>query len=227
MPSVSVRLARSQIDDIVSLCRLGPPQLNALADALQDTRPTIKRDELRRVVAETITDPAAAQGARRVLSGLSTATRRFNVPSTELLESVGENLLTQKLDESDLRAWHESRPIIERMLSAPIIGLDAKAKDLAFDFERLYARARILTDIRPVFDDARDDIVGVDITQTLRLDYMSPVRDGATTLSIAMDTADIEQLKKCCEDALQKANKAREYMEKINLDVAMPGRTVQ
>src|SRR5206468_2991943 len=104
--------------------------------------------------------------------------------------------------------------------------LYAKARDLAFDFERLYTRARILTDIRPIYDDPRNAIVGADIIQSLRLDYVSS--DGDTkTITIALDIPDLEQLKKCCEDALQKSEVARKLIEGSGLEVVLPGERLQ
>ena len=90
--------------------------------------------------------------------------------------------------------------------------LTAKAVDLVIDYERLYLKSRILTDIRPVFDTPRDAIVGSVITHTLRLDYMTYDGDEATT-SIALDIKDIRQLAEACQKALGKAKVAEDLMQ--------------
>jgi hypothetical protein len=110
---------------------------------------------------------------------------------------------------------------------SPAVVLPAKARELAFDFERIYTRARILTDIRPVFDDARNEIMGANVTQTLRLDYTSR-NDSSTSLSLALDMSDIEELRKCCKDALRKATISREKIEASwGIEAALPGEGIK
>lgn len=226
MPSVSVRLSRSQIDDLVAMSGLGTIGLNQAADALERTKPTIKRTELRRAISSVVNDERALAAFLRALPGLATAIRKYNVSATDLLDSVQSGLLAQNVGDATLRNWHECRPVIERMLSSVAVRLYAKAREIAFDFERLYARARILTDIRPVYDDDRNVIIGTDITQTLRLDYFTSEAE-TKTITIALDTPDLEQLKKCCEDALQKAEVARKLIENSGLEVVPPGERLQ
>jgi len=208
------------------MCSIGVAGLNRVADAMERTKPTIKRTELRRVISEVIGDQRASEATALALPGLATAIRRYSVSPSDLLESVQSGLLAQNLDDTTLRSWHECRPVIERMLASPIVSLYAKARDLAFDFERLYARARILTDIRPVYDDDKNIIIGADITQTLRLDYFTSEAD-TNTITIALDTLDLKQLKTFCEDALKKANVARRLIESSGLEVVLPGERLQ
>jgi hypothetical protein len=226
MPSVSVRLSKPQIEDLVAMCGLGVGGLNRVADALEQMKPTIKRTELRRVISGAVGEGRASEATARALPGLATAIRKYAVLPSDLLESVQSGLIAQGVGEPTLRLWHECRPIIERMLSTKVVSLYAKARDLAFDFERLYARARILTDIRPVYDDDRNTIIGGDITQTLRLDYF--VAEGETkSITVALDILDLEQLKKCCGDALQKAEVARKLLDNSGLEVVLPGERSQ
>jgi hypothetical protein len=226
MPSVSVRLAKSQIDDLIAMCGLGASGLNRVADALDRMKPTIRRSELRRVISEAAGEAKASEATARALPGLAAAIRKYNISSSDLLESVQSGLIAQNGEKATSFLWHECRPIIEKMLSAPAVSLYAKARDLAFDFERLYARARVLTDIRPVYDDSRNIIIGADITQTLRLDYFSSEAE-TKTIALALDILDIEQLKKCCEDALQKSEAARKLIEGTGLEVVLPGERLQ
>jgi hypothetical protein len=221
MASVSVRLSKAQIEDLAAICGLGVGRLNQMAEALYRAKPSVGRQGLRRVIAEAAGDERAAAAAMRALPALAIAARRFYVTPSDLLSSIRENLENQGWQ--DLRKWHECQPVIEKILGLPAVILPAKARELAVDFERFYTRARILTDIRPVFSDAKTEILGADISQTLRLDYTSR-SDSAATLSLALDTADIEELKKCCEEALQKASVVRQDIEnKWGLEVALPG----
>jgi hypothetical protein len=225
MPSISTNPSKSQKNDLLAICRLGAVRLNAVAGSLEQRKATVKRSEFRRIISETFDDTHAAEAARRALPGLATAIRKFNISAISLFEMIESSL--NGFSEQEMLSWHECQPIIQRIVSSGFVTLYAKARDLAFDFERLYARSRILTDIRPVFDDPRDTIVGANITQTLRLDYFTA--DSVTnSISVALDVSDIEQLRKACEEALRKAEAARALVERNpELNAVLPGESDQ
>src|SRR5690349_9303376 len=95
MPSVSVRLSKPQIDDLLAMCGLGATGLNRVAEALEQTKPTIKRTELRRIISAAAGEGTASEAAARALPGLATAIRRFNIQPPDLLESVQSGLMAQ------------------------------------------------------------------------------------------------------------------------------------
>jgi hypothetical protein len=221
MPSVSANLSKSQKDDLIAICRPGAAKLNQIAQSLERQKPVVKRAEFRQVLAEAFGEPQASAAAVRAFPGLATAIRKFNIPEDKLFEMLTSSI--QNLDEEARKQWHECGPIVRRIASSEFVLIYAKARDLAFDFDRMYARARILTDIRPVFNDLRNTIVGADLIQTLRLDYFSS--EGMTrTISVAIDITDVAQLKKACEDALSKSDEVRKLVEEsAKLPVELPG----
>ena len=101
--------------------------------------------------------------------------------------------------------------------------LATKALDLSFDVERFCVGTRIITDVRPVFDPSRNQIVGSAIRQTLRLEYMS--LDGTvTSMSIGLDADDIDRLKKACDEAIHKVGVVRDALTKSGLtEIIVPG----
>ena len=48
----------------------------------------------------------------------------------------------------------------------------AKASDLSTDFERLFIKAKIITDIRPIFNDERTRMLTTAVTSTMRLRFI-------------------------------------------------------
>jgi hypothetical protein len=211
MPSVSVKLAQGQVDDLVIVRRVGTSQLNALAERLERMTLTIRRSELRRVIADVVgTEPATA--VRRVLTGLAFAIRTRGVPPADLLKVMGESLRSQGWTEEDLLRWHECSPVLVRLVTAPSVVLTTKARDLAEDFERALTGARILTDIRPVYSESDDDIVGAEVIQTLRIEYDGRSDNNTGTISFALDLEDIKKLKTACDRAITKAESAKKLM---------------
>jgi hypothetical protein len=99
---------------------------------------------------------------------------------------VAQSLGDAAKSDPRFRDWDECRAAIKRLLETRSLTLAAKALDISYDFERVYLAGRLLTSMRPVFDDQREDIRGSTIVQTLRLEYLAPNGD-QSSISVAMD----------------------------------------
>lgn len=90
-----------------------------------------------------------------------------------------------------------------------------KTERLFYSHQNTMADVRVLTDFRPVFDQAGEKIqLGV-VTQTLFLDYYEgglPRR-----LEIGIDASDLENLRAACERAQRKAVALREELQEKGL----------
>lgn len=89
----------------------------------------------------------------------------------------------------------------------------SKALDLAYEYANLFQDARIVTDIRPIFNDVDDEQMEIEaavVAFTLRLHYDD--RQGNHSLSVALDETDVRTLKYQCERALHKAQLAQDRM---------------
>ncbi len=92
----------------------------------------------------------------------------------------------------------------------------SKALDLAYEYANLFQDARIVTDIRPIFNDVDDEQMEIEaavVAFTLRLHYDD--RQGNHSLSVALDETDVRTLKYQCERALHKAQLAQGRMRDI------------
>lgn len=219
----TIKLSTSQVDDIIAICALGPDALSRVVNALQ-TRPlTIKPTALRQTIAAEIGEEPAKVMERFVL-GVATTHRRGSIATSNLLDSIHQSLVSAVgADTPELEKWNQSRPFIEKIFGVKSVEWSAKAVDLSYDFEQLFITSRILTDIRPVFDDNKNEILGTTITQTLRIEYMSSDGD-QSSISIAMDIKDIKELEKVCKEALHKAEVSRQLVEqKCGRDAMIAG----
>ncbi len=100
--------------------------------------------------------------------------------------------------------------LLTRLISMPGVRAVSKAASLAYEHMHLFRSARLVTDVRPVFDDDVDDIDGAIISHNLRLEYFG--RGGANSLSVTLDTPDLLQLFNQCERALRKANLTKQIL---------------
>lgn len=211
MPITRIRLTQSQLADLEAVCSVGPSVLERIAAALTDSGGLLRPAQLQAIVARE-TDNETAKTFRRVLLGLATASRRAFVTIPDLLDDVGQSVAGRSGEASS--KWTECRSSLELILNSTAMTLTAKAIDLVIDFEKLYLRGRLVTDIRPVFNDSRGAIVGAAITQTLRIDYMTHDGD-EVSVALALDNKDVAQLKEECDRALRKGEVTNKMMEPI------------
>lgn len=219
MPTPTIRLNKSQADALASACNLGSDSLLRMAGVLESERANlISPASLRQIIARETSD-ATARTVARFLIGLATLRRRSFATASELLDGVAEGLPTvHAWDEAGLARWRSCRPALEKLLESKLLVLTAKAVDLVFDFAEFCIGVRILTDVRPIFDDPKEEIIGAAIAQTLRLEYAG--KNGEyNSISVALDLDDVQRLRTACEEALRKAEVAKRMVEekwKIN-----------
>lgn len=219
MPERVIRLSKAQTDDITAVCSFGGETLIQIAAAIERLPFTIRQEKIQEIIAAQF-GAEKAEPLGRLLFGLATVNRRHFENVSALLESIS---LPAEWDDLQRTKWRECRPALERLLSTKSVVLATKATDISFDVERFCIGARIITDIRPVFDPQHNQIVGSAMMQTLRLEYMS--LDGTvSSMSIGLDAGDIDHLKKACEEATHKADVARDTLSKSGLtEIIVPG----
>ncbi len=211
MATLAIRLSASQRADVLVACAVGVEALRKVLAAVTADQVTIRSGKILASISAGVgTENAGA--VRRVLFGLATAMRRRSVEAKDVLDGVAQTLRAQWSKE-DLERWTECRDTLEALLRAESVVLATKAADLASDYDRCCLTSRVLTDLRPVFNEGGDKIVGTVITHTLRMEYMTPEGE-QHSVSVAMDMEDVRGLHDACARAMLKANTAKREADK-------------
>jgi hypothetical protein len=145
----------------------------------------------------------------QTLQNLSYLKTRMRLSYEELLDLITESFV-QRCDAEDqdqLDSWRAARGAILVVLEA--IGPDhplqvaRKAERLMYAHQNILIDARIITELRPVFNEAGDRIVQGIIANTLLIDYL----DGGVSRSIefGLDATDVAELRRISERAEGKA----------------------
>jgi hypothetical protein len=187
-----------------------------LAELLAAKMPIVSLRALR-ATFERALDKETARELTRQLIALGTYIRHSGSIPAEAVAGLTLGLKARGWSEAELNRWTAIAPQLEGLLSTNHIAILSKAMDISSDFEHIYDDARILTDIRPIFNETKSEIVSAIICQRLRLAY----RDGTKepiVLSIAMDRNDVEELKRACEEALEKMSIAGGLVKKAGLE---------
>jgi hypothetical protein len=198
-------LSASQADSLASICTIGRAGLQLVHDHLSSAGLMISRTQITGLIVDAI-GPEAGNELAAFLFGIAAGFREDkNAPEAAL--SAVSALVEHQDQDSRFSNWEDCRQMLSRLLASQSIRLATKALEVSYDFERIYQTGRFLTTVRPVFNEDRTKILGATVVQTLRLEFVSSSGE-QSSLSIALDRADIEQLRESCDEALRKAQLA-------------------
>lgn len=217
MPA-QIRLSKEQLTDL-ELIRDAPPAALELAlGRLRELgavpiRPAI----LRQQIVMSISDrPAAGEALFRHLLSLQAFVRQMNLTAEELFDALRKALSPpfSGWSNEETTRWGGVEPLFQALFELDVVVLTSKALDLSYEHAQLLQRARIVTDLRPVFNRDASDIQGAVIAHTLLLRYDNV--EGEHTLSLSVDEKDIRSIQKQCERALAKSATIAGHLEKAS-----------
>ena len=209
-----IMLRKEQVENLKLLYGLGAKAIKEITEEIKKKEPVILEPSQLYETLINLTPGSAfdKENIANLIVGLYNIRRKSDIEIEDLLKSLKEAVLSDDLSEEERSRWDSAEPVLGELLSIQSIGSAVKAIDLSYDYANICRGAKIITDIRPVFDEEPSDIIASIISYCLRLNYES--RDGIESLSIALDEQDIMNLKKNCERALKKGKIAKEFMEK-------------
>lgn len=210
-------LSRQQLSDLQIIRDLGSSVLSSLVRHLQGLpEPILRAADLREQFAICLGEKkdVAENIVRQVLSLLGLQRQR-NLKIDDIFEGLlfGIEHAEKSWSRDDILAWDAVAPAFRDLLVHPRVRVVVKSLDLSFEYANLLQSARIVTDIRPVYDDNFDSpkIEAAVVSYTLRLRYTSSDED--QSLSIALDEDDVVELLRQCQRARTKALMARELVQ--------------
>jgi hypothetical protein len=209
--AMQIQLAEHQLADFRMIRDLGPARLESLAVALERLHSLpIKPADLRRMISD------AVPGKSEIADSVTRQALAF----CGLMRQVGVDDLADSLHNAivrdggwsaeELTKWEQVEPLFHRVAKTRAVRLVSKAIDLSYEYANVYQRGRIITDVRPLYNDDAMSIEGAVVSFTFRIRFDSV--DGNHGLSIAMDEGDVLKLRDQCDRALRKAETALDVM---------------
>jgi hypothetical protein len=214
MPIPRITLNTPQRNDLAIACEAGRDGLERVARKLENTARTIRRATVDLIIKSELGDKNG-EVVSRLLFGLAGPLRREIGTVEEMLDGIDQAIEVYFKHDTRFDNWTACKPVLLRLLKSPSVALSAKALDISYDFERVYTSSRFLTNVRPVYTEKHDAIIGATIVHTLRLDYIS-ANGEENSISLAIDQSDIQKLQEACKDALEKASLAKGKFEGRN-----------
>ncbi|MDO8042296.1 hypothetical protein [Janthinobacterium sp. SUN137] len=139
----------------------------------------------------------------------------------ELLNAIrnqapsGKNLEEDKIE--------QLRANLQKLLRVPSIYMGAKATSVLTDNQSNFLSARILTDVRPVFELESTDVAAAVILHNLKISFASQ-GDSEREFFVSMDAVDVQSLISTLQRAQQKADKLQKIFNETNLLLINPER---
>lgn len=212
--ATQIRLGPAQLAELRVLRDLSTERVTAVIEKIEQCDPPpLTSAELGSIFREVFGDDSeTADSLLSQVISLASLERQRNLTADDVLNGLLYGIRTSEhpWTEDEVKRWHGIEPELRRLLEHPRVWRVAKALDLSYDFAHLLQEARIVSDIRPIFDRDATQLEAAVVSFTLRLRYDSI--NGNHGISIAMNHADIESLRDECDRALRKARIASDAM---------------
>lgn len=192
---------------LVGLLSLDSGQAEELSSAIDQSDGTFAG--IAEVIGKFGLDGPAAFGA---LMSLMVVGRQYRIGSETLVRSLKRSF--------DVEGGADG---FRSLLQNPKIRRFAKAYALRNEYERILTDSRIMSDIRPVFDDDEKtpSIQAATVNHTLRLTYRAG--DGKShEFHLALDADDLGKLKAQIDRAIEKDKAAQALLKSAEVDVLGP-----
>jgi hypothetical protein len=214
--SIRITIPERELPGLRAIAHTDILLLERLAEALPQEPPTVDPDPLARAVAaRTGVDAAVVERVVPALWRLALVQRRFEVAPDDFLRTLSARLSElgpERWSANDAEAWAQRQNAISRMLvSDGPLATGAKAADLLMEQQLVFCTARILSDLRPVFNEAAEALQGFLPFHTLAVTY----HEGGETKTIyfAMDASDLKRLARQIDRAQRKERILRDDLQ--------------
>jgi hypothetical protein len=158
-----------------------------------------------------------AKSIVRAITSLLSVVAKRNLQPKEFIDEIVDTYYTQT---KELRQDNESvkKQLAELISISQNYQLTIKARNLAFEREKIIESFRIITDVRPVFDNSEvKEIRGSIIIHNLKIDY---TEDGFThSAMFALDENDLKEFNRLILRTQQKESLLKLSLDKSKLNV--------
>jgi hypothetical protein len=218
MPVASVNIPEQALPDLKRIAELDDALFDSLLKAIGDSSPTLTKTQFSSALAEKVgtADDEDIQAVLKTAFALYTIKERAGITGQDLSEAVAASAAVSS---PEFQLPPEAKDRLQHRLSLLLgfdktLGISAKALDVMTDHERIFCKARILSDLRPVFTDQLECASAM-IIHTLQIGFH---QDGEHhDYYFALDTDDIQKLKGIIDRAERKTVALQSLLKKADM----------
>ena len=204
------------------------------ADKLPKIREALKAigpaDSIK-VLAQHMSTPTGIEAEElqkilRGLVGLAPLIGCAKAPPEQIVDSLTDLLereAPQTWKDNSLAQWREAKgeisSAIEWASQDEALFAIAKIKQLTYAHQNILTHVRIIDDLRPVYSKDGTRILHMIICYSLLVEY----HDGdSRRIELAIDAADVAEIKRACERAQRKTVAAKEALKSLSIGITVP-----
>jgi hypothetical protein len=215
MPEITI--PESAYPAIRSLAQLSAEDFKTFLKALERAKPAAAPELFWKHVAEhapTISRSTIKMIVNQLFS-MNYAIENLDISTKDFAKSVSDAAFSEQseellIDEADRDILNDRLTKLFELKAS--LGLTAKAVDILTDAQHLFFTAKILTDIRPVFDEEGKVIEAAVIVHNLVIHYGDA---GAhKNFFVHLDTNDVKELRAVLDRADEKAKALRSLLQR-------------
>jgi hypothetical protein len=210
-------------------------QLTDLADRLKDIAKAAEllvsdvpfQDYVQTISRNLNVEVESVASVITAFRGLRRLQQSFDLDPDELIKQLTTSLEKDAKEQWKSQYWdrwtksgHIVAEVLELLVADHPLVLLWKSELLAGAHENLLGESVILTDIRPVFNQAGDKVVQTVVSHTLLVDYLSG--QDRKRIQFTLDAADITDLKDACERAKRKSDAIRASLSQLSWPTSVP-----
>lgn len=178
----------------------------------QVEKPLISEQDFLRSLQKVLDADTSKEILSQVI-GLTSLSFRENMK----LDSIWDDLnagIKQDLDwdNAEEARWTENSRHLFRLLKSSSSACLGKSHYISRDHQYDFSGVRIANEIRPIFDEKSEHLLGCILTFMLRLDYLTI--ETAESISVALDYDDLKLLRDACDRALKEGMEMTNILDK-------------
>jgi hypothetical protein len=217
MPLVSVDIPEQALPDLKRVVDLDDAHFSSLMAAIGETAPSLTRDQFFKKLSVQIDLPAEdILAILRAAFALYNAKERAECSSQEMAEAVTNSPTISAAADFPPEKKDMLRSRLTLLLGIDhSLGITVKALDVMTEHERIFCKARILSDIRPVFTDKLESAAAM-IIHMLQIGFHTGGEH--REYYFALDADDIRKLKGVIERAEKKTTALQAILKKAEVN---------
>ncbi len=202
--------------------RVGLAAVDSLSDAdvrllvehLQAAEPEVSFEELATPVAGRMSADVDLARLLEAVASLNTLLAEDGSGADSLAQEVAES---ENLDLTEERRAAYARRL-ERLMRLPVLVMAARAIEVVAEHDKVFHDARILTDVRPVFEpDPSTGVKMAAVMATMKLEYHPGGKSRIEPIFVSLDHGDLEHLRQVIDRALAKMDALSGLLKETNV----------
>lgn len=208
-----LRIPKSHAEGFVFLSNLSESDFKELVNTISKIDRGTLPDKLASDISEeTKIEKDVSNEIAKILFNIYSLKEQFDNNISELTSELSLALKNSNVEIGTDSNWNKLEERLENLLSFDEnIGNTFKALKLLSEYDKIFVNSKIVTDIRPAFDNENLSTDTALIVHNLKIGYHK--NDRNEEMYLALDSNDLDELKKHIERAKKKEEKIKDTLK--------------